>query len=328
MIDTPDTAKTADGVVYPVSAASPFKDKFDLTRAIAMVGDLYQAEDPPGTDPNYWLLMMIWDHEDELKQMRSVSAQRNHAESVVPFEIASKKPGRLIRETALTLHTNSAQYMFIGREHVEGDVHGIPGLYRFAQTCFLLMNMGGADNPYADQALIKVTDALTSMQRDLNNRTQGLEALIEAQTARGLRHKIVESERPLVINDIRFGSAYGYFAVDLLATFDYWIRVLLTMHDVGQVTTDQYRRNLRDVQTAMRALAELPIQIHSKLKRNTLLGLCRNDFGPNADEAGRVRAALAKNLLGKLDPDVLSEVKRPSHYLRESQIKAKARRKA
>ena len=306
--------QTSDGIKFPIANDSPFADKFDLTVAKEMVKDLYAADEPDSLDPRYPLLMLVWDHEVELKKLRAERKLRNNAEDIVPFSIAASRPGRLTQESRMVLHTAIAQRLFTGRKHVPGEQHGIPGVLRFANACYWLWHMTGDDNPYADWGLIQVGQSIREMEAELKEHTGSLRQLLEERARRGLRHSVAESETPLAIDEVNFGSPYVYIGCDLLLEFDFWVRMVQTLEAVGQISTQQRQKMLYDIQRKMRSLTQLPVKLYDNLRRKALAGLTRDDFKPEASEEARQRVALAKELLGEIPEDILSGKQRPDHY--------------
>lgn len=307
-------AKKQPPASLPTSPDSPFEDKFDLDAAIKMVGDLYTAPDPDQNDPRFSLLMAIWDHEQELEQIRTEDKLRQQAEPIVPYDIASQRPSRLIKPTEMTLHTLQAQRLFTGRRKSNG-IKGIPGFMTFAKTCFQLWMLTANNNPYADWLLIQISNDLKLIHGEIiEGEVKRLKSILETRKNRGLSHGIAESAKPLVIGGISFGSPYGYMALDLLMDFDYFVRVVSTLEDVGQINTNDSRDRKENLQRRLRGFIYKYVRLADILANEKLLPLTRADFSADADDDGKIRAALAAKLIGELPQDVLKGELRPDHY--------------
>lgn len=305
---------------FPTSATSPFEDKFDLPAAIALVGDLYQEENPDESDPRYELLLQIWDHEEMLKAARVENNLPTAGAGGVVDLAALNRPGQLRKTTSITLHTVVAQQAFTGRRR-QGDKMGIPSLLTLGAACFRAELLTSNDNPYADWLLIHVQDSLqalsTMFQASINKYT----ASLKQREAMGIKHSIAESNRPLVIEHISFGSAYGYRTVDTLAQFDYAVRVTTTVADVGLIKTDEGRAIRLSMLRHLRRFVYQTVRTVDILSTEKLRQLSRADFAENASDEGKLRVALAAELIPKamqqkdgLPADIFSGKRRPDHY--------------
>lgn len=298
---------------FPTKADSPFPDKFDLEAAMEAVGELYGAEDPDQSDPRFPLLMQIWDHEQELEQIRAVDNLRGHAEPIIPFQIASQRPGRLVKPTEMALHTFQAQRLFTGRKRT-AETKGIPGVMTFAKVCFQLWLMTGNNNPYADMLLIHVTEEMDRIHKEIAEEIKKLKSILDERKQRGLAHEIATSAKPLIIGDISFGSPYGYKACDLLVDFDYFVRVVSTLEEVGQIKTDDSKLRKESMQHRLRGFIYKVVRQADILRNEKLLPLTRADFADDASDEGKIRVALVAKTLGELPQDICLGEKRPDFY--------------
>ena len=82
---------------------------------------------------------------------------------VVPAK--RKGPGALRGEVSLTLDTRQAVNLFNGRPKVEDGPHPIPGLYRFARCLDQIAVGGGAEDPYADWAIMRIEKLMTACEQ-------------------------------------------------------------------------------------------------------------------------------------------------------------------
>jgi integrating conjugative element protein (TIGR03761 family) len=306
----PEANQTAG---FPTRPDSPFPDKFDLEAAKEAVKDLYESPDPDQSDPRFALLLQVWDHEEELKQMDAVDRLRDQAEPIVPFAIASQRPGRLVKPTEMALHTYQAQRLFTGRKRSE-DKPGIPGMMTFAKVCYQMWLLTGNDNPYADYILIQVLQEMDGIRKEIQDEIDKLRLVLNERKERGMAHSIAASARPLVIGSLSFGSPYGYKALDLLLDFDYYVRVVTTLEEVGQIKTDEARGRKERMQHRIRSFISRIVRLGDIIRADKLLPLSRADFGPNASDDGKIRVALTAKVFGEVPEAILRGDKRPDYY--------------
>lgn len=305
-------AKRSEGA-FPTNPESPFEDKFDLEEARRLVGDLYQADNPDPADPRYSLLIRIWDAEEALEHSKSLNTLRGGAENNVPFNVASQRPGRLGKETEMALHTFQSQRLFTGRRRTD-SVKGIPGFMTFASACFRVWLLTANNNPFADFLLIRISDEMSQIRSEIEKQIKKFKAVLDERAKKGLSHSIAESDKPLVIGGISFGSPYGYQACELLTDFDYFVRVISTLEDVGQIKTDECRVQKEAMQHRLRGFIYQNVRMADIITNEKLSQMTRDDFSPDATDEGKIRAALASKLIGELPQEVLTGKRRPDHY--------------
>lgn len=298
---------------FPTRPDSPFTDKFDLEAARATVKDLYESSDPDQGDPRFPLLMQVWDHEEELEQIKAVDKLRDHAEAIVPYQVASQRPGPLVKPSEMALHTYQAQRLFTGRKRSDG-VAGIPGVMTFAKVCYQMWMLTANNNPYADYLLIQVLEEVELIHREIGSEIKKLKVVLDGRKDRGLTHTIAESARPLVIGNISFGSPYGYKACEVLLDFDYYVRVVTTLEEVGQIKTDDSRARKERMQHRIRSFIAKVVRQGDILRTEKLLPLSRADFAEDGSADGKIRVALAAKVMGELPDAVIRGDVRPDFY--------------
>jgi integrating conjugative element protein (TIGR03761 family) len=306
------TAAKSEGL-FPTSPESPFEDQFDLEEGRRLAGDLYNAENPDPADPAFPLLMRIWEAEEALEHAKHLNNLRGGAENNVPFNIASQRPGRLGKATEMALHTFQSQRLFTGRKRADG-VKGIPGFMTFASACFRVWLLTANNNPFADYLLIRITDEMIQIRSEIEKQVKKFKTVLDERSKKGLSHSIAESDKPLVIGGISFGSPYGYQACELLTDFDYFVRVISTLEDVGQIKTDESRVQKEAMQHRLRGFIYQNVRMADILTSEKLSQLSRDDFSLEATDEGKIRAALASKLIGELPQEILSGKRRPDHY--------------
>lgn len=223
-----------------------------------------------------------------------------------------ERPGRLARSMTLVLHTSRAQYLLTGRKSAAG-VRGYPGVMAFASGCYRLWVLTGYDNPYADHALIDVIEGIDRIQADIDKEAARLAAILVERQSRGIIYAIGESDKPLRVEGISFGSPYGYLACELLASIDYLLRLIMTHQDVGLLGTANARALTYSYLHRYRSLIAQTIKRADTLAAEPLRLLCRRDFAADAAPDAKARAALAAESAGDLPEDILAGARRPEH---------------
>lgn len=232
------------------------------------------------------------------------------------------------RETdMMVLHTFDAWLLFNGRPaDREGKRSAMPGGRRFAAVAKALWYLSANDNPYADWALVEISDRLAAIRNTLRVRTDAHFEDIQALRHRGLIYSMAMSENPKVV-ELGFASPYGYATAEALCEFDFYVRVVRTMTRKARISDEDASLQIREMSRAFRTLFLEPIHWERALSREALQALSRADFAETADIEGQERAALATAALGQLPGNILSGARQPPHSRRPRRAsKAEIRR--
>lgn len=226
--------------------------------------------------------------------------------------------GRLADETpdAMTLHTQDAYRMFIGRAADAAiKARAIPGGRRFAAMLKAIWYLSANDNPYADWLLIRVYQSLASIRSQMGQVIEAREAEFERLRRKGLALSVLASRSPVTV-ELGFRSPYGYATAEAIVEFDYHVRMVKTLMLKDRMSDEAGRADIRAVGRGLRALFLEPIRWERHLLREEMLPLSRRDFLPGADEAARQRVRAAVALFGEVPRKVFTGEEAPRHSQR------------
>ncbi|PHV19140.1 TIGR03761 family integrating conjugative element protein [Janthinobacterium sp. BJB446] len=316
----PSPFATTTEVVFETEEDSPFSDGYSISKEREALRDLLESDTPNENDPRFKRLMMYEERLLEFNVMQEEYENRAGAEKIVSIQEAAhlRSLGSLINEDqdTMQLHTKEAFRLFMGRaKDPNGKFAQIVGGKRVAAALKCLWLLSGADNPYADWALLRHEELMQDITRRLDREVKRLHQKLEAQRSRGLQYSILCSAEPKVLL-LGFKSPYGYAISDLVAHFDYYIRTVKTLVRKDQLTDDQGRQSIRELTRAIRAAFIETARFERFLMRPELRDLCRADFVPNASGDAARRQTDVTQLLGHIPPDVYSGKIQPRHSRR------------
>lgn len=200
------------------------------------------------------------------------------------------RPGALRGVVTLTLETHQAQRLVKGRPG-NADRPAIIGLIGFATLLRTIWHGARADDPYADWWLVRVHDALETvdqlLQRSLAATQDELAATAAIQVTPGASVKPVRTP-------LRFSNPYAFRAARLLTVYDQLVRATLTARHVGLLTRKETERWLAQYGREVRRALLSPVGY-----RQT--GITRSDV---RQRTARVAQAAAQ--MGEVPEDVLS----------------------
>lgn len=312
-------------VGFPTHPASPFVDRFDLNAARAMVAHLLDA-DPAAiaTDPAYPLFVEYEKRVHMLAEMNEAHRIRFEANVEVPTKEAAKlgQVGELesADEDTILLHTRHAMRLLIGRTNAPGQ-HGlgIAGGWKAAAALKALWHQSAGDNPYADWALVQVMELHTSIGGDLQRQCDAALKVLEGLRARGMSYAVLRSAQPVKVS-IEFRSPYGYAIAELVAQFDYFVRLVKTLRNRGQLSDREEDEKLHGMRKRLRDLFERAVRLERHLRNDKLRQLSRADWLPTADEAAKLRVAGAIALMGEIPRAVFDGSKPPRYSKRRGTL--------
>jgi integrating conjugative element protein (TIGR03761 family) len=315
---------TSAAVIFETEDGSPFADKYSLSKERAALRDLLESDAPDESDPRFRRLMMYEERLLELNAMQEDYDHRAGAEQVVATHEASalRKLGSLVNEDqdTMLLHTKEAFRLFMGRaKDPQGQYAQIVGGRRVAASLKCLWLLSGADNPYADWALLRHEELMQEISHRLTREVHQLQQKLDAQRMRGLQYSVLRSAEPKELQ-LGFKSPYGYGISDLVVHFDYYIRTVKTLVRKDQLTDDQGRQGIRDLTRAIRAAFIETARFERFLMRPDLRDLCRADFVPQAGSAAATRLSKVSQLLGPIPPEVYGGKRQPRHSRRRMKL--------
>ncbi|MCW5631912.1 MAG: TIGR03761 family integrating conjugative element protein [Rubrivivax sp.] len=308
---------------FPVTPNSPFGDGYDLEGERAALKDLSEEEDfdKVTLDPRYQRYLELERREALLKQMQNAHRHRDGAEPEVPQEEANKVNftlGRLTdeEEDSMALHTRESARLFMGRTIEPGrQGYGQSGAKKVGAALRAIWYLSGNDNPYADFCLIEASSRIAERVRELEQLITENENRLSQLKRRGLNFSVLRADPPVTVN-LGFKSPYGYSVVNLVSTFDFYVRVVKTLAR-KDLLSDKEGYSLIFTQTkACRSIFERVIWFQRYLMKEELRALSRADWLPSADDTARKRVQAAVTLFGELPREVFNGALMPRHSRR------------
>lgn len=308
---------------FPISASSPFPDKYDIEAERLALQDLVAAEDfdKVTIDPRYSRYLELERREEVLRVMRNTHSKRGGADSEVDASEASminNQLGRLMdeEEDAMLLHTRESSRLFMGRTVEPGrQGYGQAGAKKVGAALRAVWYLSGNDNPYADFALIEAGSRISTQVQELETAITALEDRLGQLKKRGLTFSILKADPPVRVG-LGFRSPYGYSVVNLVSTFDYYVRVVKTMVRKDLLSDKEGYAEVYTQTRRCRSIFERVIWFQRYLMREEMRSLTRVDWLPTADEEAKKRVQAAVALFGELPREVFNGQLTPRHSRR------------
>lgn len=316
----------ASSTPFPVSTKSPFADGYDIVGERASLKDLVDADDLDTSDPRYSRYLELERREKLLKAMGLNHRLTGGAEQEVPFSEASRVQslGKLTDdgEDSMTLHTRESSRLFIGRAKAPGEEgYGQSGGKKVGAALRAIWYLSESDNPYADFALIEAHGSIESNINELEASISSMEATLQKLKQRGLSFSVVRAQPPATV-ELGFRSPYGYSVVRLIATFDYFARVVKTLVRKDLMSDQEGYTEIFNRTRSCRRVFERVVWFQRYLMREELRTLSRADWLPAADAQGKKRVKAAVELFGELPREVFNGDVTPRHSRRSSDVSA------
>jgi integrating conjugative element protein (TIGR03761 family) len=317
----PQKAQTS--IPFPVSPTSPFPDKYDIVAERAALKDLVEEQDfdKVVVHTNYGRYIELEKREALLRQMQQNHTTRGGADAEVGLDEAvdvNHRLGRLTdqEEDAMFLHTRESSRLFLGRAVEPGKTgYGQAGAKKVGAALRAIWYLSGNDNPYADFALLEASNRISELVKDLEQEITSREAKLEQMKKRGLVFSILKAE-PAVRVGLGFRSPYGYSVVNLVSTFDYFVRVVKTLVRKDQLSDAEGYSLIYTKTRLSRSIFERVIWFQRYLMRDELRELSRSDWLPSASEEARKRVQAAVAIFGELPREVFNGQLVPRHSRR------------
>lgn len=156
--------------------------------------------------------------------------------------------------------------LLIGRVNAPGQQGlGMAGGWKAAAALKALWHQSASDNPYADWALVQIMELHGALMDELQRQCEAALKVLEELQARGMRYAVLRSKEPVKVS-IEFRSPYGYAIAELVAQFDYFVRLTKTLRNRGQLSDREEDEKLHALRKRARpvrargALRALPAQ--------------------------------------------------------------------
>lgn len=308
---------------YPTSVTSPFPDKYDIEGERLALKDLVEAEDfdKVTIDSRYPRYLELERREEMLRSMQNQHTKRGGADSEVDSTEASilnNTLGRLMdeEEDAMLLHTRESSRLFMGRTVEPGrQGYGQSGAKKTGAALRAVWYLSGNDNPYADFALIEAASRISTQVQTLEQEITKMEGRLDQLKKRGLTFSILKAEPPVRVG-LGFRSPYGYSVVNLVSTFDYYVRVVKTMVRKDMLSDKEGYAEVYTQTRRCRSIFERVIWFQRYLMREELRPMTRADWLPTADEDAKKRVQAAVAIFGELPREVFNGQVSPRHSRR------------
>lgn len=314
---------------FPISAQSPFPDKYDIEAERKALHDLVDSDDfdKVSIDPRYPRYLELERREEMLRSLQNQHQKRGGANSEVEVAEASKlnySLGALTDEAedAMLLHTRDASRLFMGRAIEPGKSgYGQSGAKKVGAALRTIWYLSGNDNPYADFALIEAGSRITAQVQELETLIDEMEGRLEKLKSRGLSFSVLKADPPVRVA-LGFRSPYGYSLAHLVSTFDYYARVVKTMVRKDMKSDQEGYADLYGQTRRCRSIFERVIWFQRYLMREELREMTRSDWLPTADEQAKKRVQAAVALFGELPREVFNGQITPRHSRRQLDVSA------
>lgn len=319
----PSPSKAAVPPPFPISATSPFPDRYDIEGERLALKDLIDTDDfdQVTIDARYPRYIELERREELLRQDTKTHQLRDGAESVVEYREAGlirTGLGKLTDEEvdSMSLHTRESSRLFMGRQIEPGKQgYGQSGGKKVGAALRAVWYLSGNDNPYADFALIEATARISQQIQELDKLTQEMEDKLAQLKRRGLNFSVLKADPPVTV-ELGFRSPYGYSVVNLISTFDYHVRVVKTMVRKDLMSDRDGYAALYTQTRRCRSIFERVIWFQRYLMREELRNMSRLDWLPTADEAAKKRVQAAVAIFGELPREVFNGATAPRHSRR------------
>ena len=200
------------------------------------------------------------------------------------------EPIRQRQEVYITLNTQLAVIVFQG---ITGGAIGMPG---FSRRLGMIWDAAKADDPYADQALMKVYDALMRARKKLWAVEDRYKQILSKQANMDITP--LSDEKPKVVT-LNYATPYSYIGASLVGIFDDVVRLMITLRHMGLVPESETFAVIRQASSTVRRVLSKPmIWTRTGVKRKDVL------------EQNKI-AVYAKSKMGDLDERVFTKELRP-----------------
>lgn len=231
--------------VFPVSEQSVFSDGYDWEQERKRLSGVSDAENG---HPDAEALEVLAAHEMLLKQhiMRQrIRGGRARSRSIAAIDLddydiypsedrAFEDVGQLGgSEDAFELHTKHGVRMWEGRNDPKGPRW--PGIRYAMGLCGELARAAKADNPFAHAELLRLEREMEAVSAQLAADTDRLQQQLESYGSGGIHISVVANHNPLLIK-VASLRGYGFRLLQLLLSYDYLVRVAMTMGMKGVMT--------------------------------------------------------------------------------------------
>lgn len=320
------TSTDKPSITFLTTKDSPFADGYDIEGERRVLKDLIESDDPDATDPRYLRLLEFYERQAQLDQKVAEHRERGGAEPGISNQEAAavKQLGgyKSSAQNTVTLHTKEAYRLFTGRAKNPDPTRNVPpilGARRAGAMLRALWLLSANDNPYADWALIDLHDRIVEAADKLRQTSAAMEQQMSTLRQRGLTVHIVDARDPQTV-PIGFASPYAFLLVEMLAEFDYFVRLVKTLESISRIGTDESKKMIAVEVTAIRSMFDLIQRYERVLTREPLNQVVRADWLPGATREQVLRIHGLVAVLGVVPREVFTGEFAPKHARRDLRV--------
>jgi integrating conjugative element protein (TIGR03761 family) len=307
---TVDPKPVVGGVEFSTRRDAPFLDRYDIDAERARLLDLIEADNPDSGDPRFPAYLEYLERAEKVEQDVKVYRQRGGAESgVSDLEAAAinKLSGLVPTDSEfMVIHTKESYRAFTGRSRApDGHFDRIVGGRKAAASLKALYFLTGNDNPYADWALVSITEQMIDLDKLFDDEISRYERVIRKRAEQGLVYSILKSKEPQKV-ELGFRSPYGFKVAELLVRYDYLIRLVKTFNYRSLLTDAEASKISYGLTKKMRRLFLAPLRFEAILLRDDVAQLCRQDFLAGATIEGQQRVGKLMAIFGIVPTNVMT----------------------
>jgi len=310
-----------------VEKDSPFPDGYSIALEEEKVGHLdLLSDDELNKHPDLLRWEELQDRKQRLQKMQDDSKGHHGADTRVPYRDTQmlNRMGRLVtridgddgESDTMVLHTRHAFRLFVGRRRdpVKGT-RPIPSAKRIGTVLKMLHDLSRFDNPYADWALLRADEFITRINGAIAASTAEFNKRLNDLEERGLKYRVLRSSAPQTFN-LEFRSSYGYMLSEMIVQYDYFVRLVMTMVNKGQMADSELRTTLRPIIGSTRSFFEEMIRYEKVLCGPELRALSRSDYLPNANADAKKRVDAVSQIFGMVPSQIFKGEVLPQHTKR------------
>ncbi len=205
---------------------------------------------------------------------------------------SASKPGITRTTGTFTCHTHLAHQLFVGRQSdSKNNISAIIGLLQFSSRINTIFELAREDDPYADDRLLKIEQALEAAETYIDEQRVMVKVLLGDGDNVKIEPSI--SVKPLE-HTIEFKTRFAHFGMKLVSSFDKLVQLSLAATHTDRMFDDDWKRCVPA--SARKIRHAFAVSDHFRAS-----GATRNDFAANNQ---RAQQALKK--YGELEPAVLA----------------------
>lgn len=313
---------------------SPFPDGYSIAgEREALKEVLAQGDELDFSHPLFNRVMELDERERQLARQEAAYHQRNGADESTPFAAARSMQalGSLVAPSGsidtMTLHTREGLRMFMGRaKDPSRKLQAIPGATRVASAAKIVWMLTSTDNPYADWALLRLETNLADLTDLIQKEIDGCRAKLDAMKERGITYSVLASREPKTL-ELGFKSPYGFAIAEVVASFDYFVRMVKSLVHRNLLTDEAGMSQIRSMTRVIRGRFNEFARFERTLTRPDCANLSRADYvlvqGDQSTEEAKAaakRIAAITEILGAVGPEVFSGAVVPKHSKRRQRL--------